>query len=87
MEYNSLVLASVNSFDDIVDKKRGIGTSIAEESCVEDNIGSCDRNVTGEKPCCPVTEVDDRLKEVSLNGNCKENNSYCRYSILGINMK
>ena len=84
MEYNSLVLASVNSFDDIADKKRGIRTSIAEESCVEDNIGSCDRN---EKGCCPVTEVDDRLKEVSLNDDCKENNSYCRYSILGINMK
>lgn len=63
-----------------MDKKRGVKTSIAEESCRENNIGSCDRNVADEKRCCPVAEVDDRLKEVSLNDDCKENNSYCRYT-------
>ena len=76
-----MALASVNTFDDFVDKKRHLKTDDTEESGVRNNIGSRDRNVTDEKRCCELTELDNRLSDVSLNDACGENNSYCRYCI------
>ena len=81
-EYNSLVLASVNCFDDFIGKKKHIKTDATKESSVKNNVGVCSRNVSDQKPCCKVTEVDNKLNDVSLNDECRTNNSHCRYVYL-----
>ena len=81
-EYKSLVLASVNCFDDFIGKKKHVKTDDAKESSVKNNVGVCSRNVSDQKPCCKVTEVDKNLNDVSLNDECRTNNSHCRYVYL-----
>ena len=77
-QYKSLVLASVNCSEDFIEKTKHV-TEDTEENIVEDNTCGCNRNLSKQKFCYKMTEVQNKLNKASLNDESGTNNAYSRF--------
>ena len=79
-EYKSLVLASLDCVDDFIEMTKH-GTEDARESDAEDSVCRCSRNLSEEKSCGKMAEVNDKLNNASLSEEFGTDNNYCRYDL------
>ena len=77
-QYKSLVLASVNCSEDFIEKTKHV-TEDTEGNIVEDSTCGCNRNLSKQKFCYKMTEVQNKLNNASLNDESGTNNAYSRF--------